>query len=250
MTSPKGWYPDPDGKPSERYWNGKRWTSKTRPVSKPKEKSKYEKNLEKQNEARKVMLENMSEKERKIFLDKEKARNKKIALYGCLPLTLLFLGGCVALLNSGDSSVSQVTPEVAITTSAPEPSEEIDLQEDAKSGGFTESDIVKIKNSRSELYSFVESWAGLVAGNVTSAEVSIYCSNLEDTNNRLRNLSSSSPYFEDLLDRVKDYVYETRSECEYAFKKNRLENLGQAAEYAGTGIAFFDRIISEAESNQ
>ena len=50
--------------------------------------------------------------------------------------------------------------------------------------------------------------------------------------------------------RVKDYVYETRSECQYAFKKNRLENLGQAAEYAGTGIAFFDRLISEAERNQ
>ena len=46
MTSPKGWYPDPDVKPSERYWNGKKWTSKTRPISKPKEKSRLEKILE------------------------------------------------------------------------------------------------------------------------------------------------------------------------------------------------------------
>jgi hypothetical protein len=45
-------------------------------------------------------------------------------------------------------------------------------------------------------------------------------------------------------------LYADPALLEYAFKKNRLENLGQAAEYAGTGIAFFDRLISEAESNQ
>jgi hypothetical protein len=32
MTDPTaGWYEDPDGKPSERYWDGSKWTSKTRP---------------------------------------------------------------------------------------------------------------------------------------------------------------------------------------------------------------------------
>jgi hypothetical protein len=146
--------------------------------------------------------------------------------------------------------VSQVTPDVAITTTAPEPSEEIDLQVDAKLGGFTSEEIEKIKTSRRDLFVFVESWAGLVAGNVAEVTVALDCSDLEWTNTKLRPISSTSPYFEDLLDRAKDYTYEARSECEYAFKKNRLENLGQAAEYAGTGIAFFDRLISEAESNQ
>lgn len=28
-----GWYPDPDGKPCDRYWNGSNWTKKTRPLS-------------------------------------------------------------------------------------------------------------------------------------------------------------------------------------------------------------------------
>ena len=42
--------------------------------------------------------------------------------------------------------MSQVTPEVAITTTAPEPSEEIDLQVDAKLGGFTSEEIEKIKS--------------------------------------------------------------------------------------------------------
>lgn len=26
-----GWYPDPDGRPSDRYWNGQMWTEQTRP---------------------------------------------------------------------------------------------------------------------------------------------------------------------------------------------------------------------------
>lgn len=26
-----GWYPDPDGKPCDRYWNGTEWTLETRP---------------------------------------------------------------------------------------------------------------------------------------------------------------------------------------------------------------------------
>jgi hypothetical protein len=28
-----GWYPDPDGKPCERYWDGSNWTLETRPKS-------------------------------------------------------------------------------------------------------------------------------------------------------------------------------------------------------------------------
>jgi len=28
-----GWYPDPDGKPSERYWDGSNWTEQTRPIA-------------------------------------------------------------------------------------------------------------------------------------------------------------------------------------------------------------------------
>jgi hypothetical protein len=89
-----------------------------------------------------------------------------------------------------------------------------------------------------------------VAGTSTYPEVSIYCSNLEDANNYIRGVDSDSPYFEELLDRAKDYLYETRSECEYAFKKNRLEDLGQSAEYASAGIAFFDQIISKSEENK
>jgi hypothetical protein len=33
MSIAEGWYPDPDGKPCERYWDGSDWTDRTRPIS-------------------------------------------------------------------------------------------------------------------------------------------------------------------------------------------------------------------------
>ena len=30
---PAGWYPDPDGKPSEKYWDGNSWSEQSRPLS-------------------------------------------------------------------------------------------------------------------------------------------------------------------------------------------------------------------------
>lgn len=32
MSVPEGWYPDPDGKPAEKYWDGEQWTDQTRPL--------------------------------------------------------------------------------------------------------------------------------------------------------------------------------------------------------------------------
>jgi len=32
-TALAGWFPDPDGKPAERYWDGAQWTEQTRPQS-------------------------------------------------------------------------------------------------------------------------------------------------------------------------------------------------------------------------
>ena len=30
---PAGWYPDAEGHPCERYWDGEKWTHQTRPLS-------------------------------------------------------------------------------------------------------------------------------------------------------------------------------------------------------------------------
>jgi hypothetical protein len=32
---PEGWYPSPDGKPYERYWDGCDWCEETRPMGAP-----------------------------------------------------------------------------------------------------------------------------------------------------------------------------------------------------------------------
>ena len=177
-------------------------------------------------------------------------KKDKAALSGCLVIALLFFGGCFTILNSGESKESSSPNNAKSTISTPQPTQEIDLKKDAALGGFENEELQKIKETRESLYGFLFTWSGLIAGTSTYPEVSIYCSNLEDANNYIRGVDSDSPYFEDLLDRAKDYLYETRSECEYAFKKNRLEDLGQSAEYAGVGIGFFDRIISESENNK
>lgn len=157
-----------------------------------------------------------------------------------------------AKVNEAIEELNTVCEFSRSTTPTPTsiPSPEIQNQEDLKLGGFESGELERIKQVRESLYNFVFAWSGLVAGTSTYPEVSIYCSNLEDANNYIRGVDSDSPYFEDLLDRAKDYLYETRSECAYAFKKNRLEDLGQSAEYASAGIAFFDQIISKSEENK
>lgn len=34
MATSPGWFPDPDGKPCSRYWDGSSWTEQTRPLMK------------------------------------------------------------------------------------------------------------------------------------------------------------------------------------------------------------------------
>ena len=256
MANPSGWYPDPDGKPCERFWNGYKWTTKTRPISKPAEEfkivqkmEKFNQGLEKWNQANQVRLSKMSMTEREAVFAKNRKTMKNFGLFGCLPLTLIFVG-FVWLGASGENKTTTSPQKDTTTISTPEPTKEVDLQMDAVLGGFESDELQKVKEVRESLYSFVFAWSGLVAGTSTYPEVSIYCSNLEDANNYIRGVDSDSPYFEDLLDRAKDYLYETRSECAYAFKKNRLEDLGQSAEYASAGIAFFDQIISKSEENK
>lgn len=35
MSAPAGWYPDPEGRPDERYWTGTAWTSEFRAPQAP-----------------------------------------------------------------------------------------------------------------------------------------------------------------------------------------------------------------------
>jgi hypothetical protein len=63
----------------------------------------------------------------------------------------------------------------------------------------------------------------------------------------LRKTSSTAPYFEDLLDRAKDYFYESKEGCAKGFKKNRIGDISESVNNAGIAYGFFERILDEAK---
>lgn len=116
-----------------------------------------------------------------------------------------------------------------------------------KNGGFTDKQIETIGLFSRLMKEYVNVYAGYVVGNETAAAVQYGCSALEESYSVSRQLSSTSPYFDDLLDRAKDYYYEAKSTCAYAFKKNRIDAIQESATYAATAKGFFDRILKEAK---
>jgi len=125
---------------------------------------------------------------------------------------------------------------------------EVKAVEDSKNmanGGFTKTEVGELKSFESILYSYVRIWAGLAVGSSTIYEMSLACSTLKDNYQILNKISSKSIYFDDLLDRAKDYYYEAYSTCAHAFEKNRIDELTDSAKAAGTSIAFIKRVLSE-----
>ena len=88
MANPSGWYPDPDGKPCERFWNGYKWTTKTRPISKPAEEfkivqkmDKFNKGLEKLNQENQLRLSKMSKEERDAVIAGNRKTMKNVTQF-------------------------------------------------------------------------------------------------------------------------------------------------------------------------
>jgi hypothetical protein len=116
-----------------------------------------------------------------------------------------------------------------------------------KNGGFDRQDLDVLPVYSKYMLNHVTIYAGYVTGLEGLGAVEFSCSGMGKIYPRLQTISSSSKYHDDLLDRAKDYFYESMSSCEYAFKKNRLNYIGDSAEYAGTAKAFFDRLIRESK---
>lgn len=114
-----------------------------------------------------------------------------------------------------------------------------------KNGGFTDKQIKTMALFSKLMYSYVDAYAGYVVGNATIATVQFGCAKLEESYPIVNQVSSASPYYEDLLDRAKDYYYEAKSTCSHAFKKNRIDEIQESATYAATAKGFFDRILKE-----
>jgi hypothetical protein len=116
-----------------------------------------------------------------------------------------------------------------------------------KNGGFSPEEIKQLSGFSILMFNHVSTYAGYVAGLEGLGAVTFSCGAMEKAYPKLRVISSSSKFHDDLLDRAKDYFYESMRSCEYAFKKNRLDYMGDSAQHAGNAKAFFDRLIRESK---
>ena len=114
-----------------------------------------------------------------------------------------------------------------------------------KNGGFTDAQIKTLGLFSKLMSSYVQVYSEYLVGTSNIATVQFGCSKLEESYPVVRLVSSSSPYFEDLLDRAKDYYYEAKSTCSHAFKKNRIDEIQESSTNAATARGFFERILKE-----
>jgi len=114
-----------------------------------------------------------------------------------------------------------------------------------KNGGFTDAQIKTIGLYSKLMSAYVRVYSEYLVGTSNIATVQFGCSKLEESYPVVRQVSSASPYFEDLLDRAKDYFYEAKSTCAHAFKRNRIDEIQESSANAATAKSFFDRILKE-----
>jgi len=120
----------------------------------------------------------------------------------------------------------------------------------AKNGGFSTTQIKTLKSFSKLTFAYVDTYSGYVVGTDTIAAVAIMCSKLEEFYSGLTKVSSSAPYYEDLLDRAKDYYYEAKETCARGFKKNRIDEINESVQMAGTSYGFFDGILKKIEASK
>jgi hypothetical protein len=153
---------------------------------------------------------------------------------------------------SSSTSVSEkqtsTNPPTKLTSKRPvDPSEIIEDSKLMKNGGFTKLELKTLKLSSKLMSEYVNLYAGYVVGTSNLAAMQFGCSKLEESYPVIQQVYSDSVYFDDLLDRAKDYFYEAKETCAYAFKKNRIDDIQDSATYASTAKAFFDGILKEVK---
>lgn len=263
MDVKSGWYPDPDGKPCARFWDGNNWTNKTRPITGTQITPESvvdeisEKLPDKKNE---VTIENQVQK------NKRPTRNLWNEFKVPLGFSFLILLGFYFLIQvvqnlspNKEQPLLNQSAQTPATESAQTPATESNSKTDipsrekkpevrnsapATEKPFTTSEIAALNRVKMRLYNHVEVWSGYVVGNNTFAEVANSCQQLSSAYDSIRSISSSREYSEDLLDRAKDYTFEAYRSCNNAIKKQDLNELGESVSLAGSGVAFFDQVLS------
>lgn len=239
----EGWYPDPDGKPCERYWDGQIWTEKTRPFPReqtPSFSDKNETNGKLSDDEIRAKVEAQRQK------DLESIRESWKELKITIPLSLLVILGLYLFFKfagnsspSDEESIAKPTPVETVTENNDQTSTN---NVTSNTDPLSKDEVAALSNGRQGLYNYVETWSGYVAGNESFAAVANSCQGLSAYYNSIRSVSSDDSKYEDLIDRAKDYTYETFRSCEEAVEKQDLNELGKSASLAATGIAFFDQL--------
>ena len=97
MSVAEGWYPDPEGKPCERYWDGFNWTEQTRPLTKPSSRDKVE---------------------QPPIVIKKGGGCGKAMLWTVIIFVGLFIFSCISILGDDSSSDSGSTGSSSSSTSS------------------------------------------------------------------------------------------------------------------------------------
>jgi hypothetical protein len=84
-----GWYPDPDGKPADRYWDGQSWTDQTRP-----------------RQGFSQQYGSSGDFSRETFPDGRLKPLSQAAVWSCIPLTWGWLGLILAFVGMGATGLN------------------------------------------------------------------------------------------------------------------------------------------------
>lgn len=146
---------------------------------------------------------------------------------------------------SSSPTISKPTPKVSKVTAKADASKTFENSKQMKNGGFTTTEIAEIRSASKVMNNYVYLHSSYVAGVSTLAALQVGCNIIGDAYPSLRPIGSDSAYFEDLLDRAKDYFYEAKSLCSHGFRRNRIDELYDSSRNAAIAKGFFDRILNE-----
>lgn len=254
MDVKSGWYPDPDGKPCERYWDGNGWTDQTRPIVSKVDLSAASKRKFPTHSDEDIKAKVEAQRQRDSESIKESWKELKIAIPLSLIMILVLYLFIQFAVNSSpeeaqpllNKSTQETPTKIDAESTTPSRSENLNNENNASTSDklFTTSEIAALNRVKMKLYNHAEVWSGYVVGNNTFAEVANSCQELSSAYDSIRSISSSGEDSEDLLDRAKDYTFEAYRSCNNAIKKQDLNELGESVSLAGSGVAFFDQVLS------
>ena len=118
----------------------------------------------------------------------------------------------------------------------------------SENGGFSSEEIKALKSSLELTYAYVVTYNSYIGGTRPIGAVATMCAQLEDFYPALSKVSSSAPYYEDSLDRAKDYYFEAKEACAHGFKKNRNDEINESVQLATGSYRYIEQILNDVKT--